>query len=192
MSIKNIISSETDLNTNRISQIKDLIKPIAANKNIFPKRVPAFQNDSKIIFCVTENPRITDLNQFSNHSNINERFKTINPKFLASYYEMWDKQIESKQTYKLNRIYFHLYTSAEDKEYILLHTDPSDNDIKHGNYKRSPHLHIKHTNDDNISHAHFALNINDYDVALSSLNEIQKCFKNHIEMLSHQILNINK
>jgi hypothetical protein len=150
--------------------------------------VPSNAGDSKIVFCVTDNSRITDLSQFNKNSVINERFKTINPLFTASYYEIWNKFIKSKQDYCLNRIYFHLYLSNEDKEYVLLHTDPSDNDIKHGNYKRSPHLHIKHSKDNIISHAHFALNINDYDIALSSLDEINKCFQNHIDMLAHQIL----
>jgi hypothetical protein len=188
MSVKNIIAKETDLNTNRIEQIRLLIKNITANNNIYPKRVPSNVSDRKIIFCVTDATRISDFQQFNSSSDINERFKTKNPTFNASYYEIWDKVINSKQDYRLNRIYFHLYSSKQDKAFILLHTDPIDNDSVHGNYKRSPHLHVKQTNDDIIAHAHFALNINDYDIALSSLDQINKCFKNHIDMLSHQIL----
>ena len=188
MSIKKILKDGNELSATRISEISGLIKSISADKYISPKRVPA--GDNKIIFCVTDESRITDLGQFDKHSDINERFKTKNKRFKASYYEIWDKVVGQKNVYCLNRVYFHLYLTDDDKEYILLHTDPCDNDVTHGIYKRSPHLHIKHSNDDTIAHAHFALNINDYDKALSSLDEINKCFKNHIDMLSHQILKI--
>lgn len=189
MSIKTIIENEVNLNSSRSNQIKKLIKNIAANSSIHAQRVPAL-HDHKIIFCVTDN-RITDIGQFKN-SEINERFKTRNPKFRASYYEIWEKMQNTKNQFCLDRIYFHLYSveNREDKEYILLHTDPKDPDSVHERYKRSPHLHIKQTTDDLISHAHFALNINDYDVALSSLEELNKSFKNHIAMLAHQILKI--
>jgi len=188
MSVKNILVAESDLNTTRVKQIKGYIKAISANPSIHPQRVPAGNN--KIVFCVTDNSRIINLNQFDFNSEIKERFKTVNPLFRASYYEIWDKVSGPKQNYVLNRIYFHLYLSVNDKEYILLHTDPTDNDLTHGKYKRSPHLHIKCTSDNTINHAHIALNINDYDIALSTLEEINKCFKNHIDMLSHQILKI--
>ncbi|WP_026704527.1 hypothetical protein [Flavobacterium soli] len=190
MSIKNIIQSETNLNSTRSNQIKTLVRHIAANNSIHAQRVAAL-SQQKIIFCVGDN-RITDLGQFNIQNDINERFKTRNPKFKASYYEIWDKIPSSRTDYSLNRIYFHLYSveNREDKEYILLHTDPKDTDLTHGNYKRSPHLHIKQSCDDIIPHAHFALNINDYDLALSSLEEINKCFQNHIKMLAHQILKI--
>jgi|LakMenEpi03Aug12_release.lakeMendotaPanAssembly.Ray.scaffolds.fasta_scaffold1129650_2 hypothetical protein len=191
MSIKKIIVSETVLNSTRINQIKSFIKKIAASKTIHPQRVSA--TNQKIIFCVSDS-RVSNSGQFNEHSEINALFKTRNPNFKASYYEIWDKEISnSKESFSLNRIYFHLYLvddNKDDTEYILLHTDPKDDDKTHGNYKRSPHLHIKQTQDDTIQHAHFALNINDYDTALSSIDEIDKCFKNHIEMLQHQILKI--
>ena len=190
MSIKNIIVNGSELNTNRIAQIKQFIKAIAANSSINPQRVSSHLGDNRIVFCVTDSTRITDFGQFDSNSDINERFKTNNPRFTASYHEIWNKVVVSKQDYRLKRIYFHLYLAEEDKEYILLHTDPTDDDITHGRYKRSPHLHIKHSNDDIITHAHLALNINDYDLALSSLEEVNKCFRNHIDMLSHQILGI--
>ena len=190
MSIKKIKATDTELNTNRAKEIKNIIKKISANKSIHPKRVASTQGNNKIIFCVTDSSRITDNNQFELRSDIHERFKTINPTFTACYYEIWEKVANTKQDYYLNRIYFHIYLSELDKEYLLLHTDPLDNDVTHGIYKRSPHLHIKCSVDNIISHAHFALNINDYDIALSSLTEINKCFQNHIEMLAHQILMI--
>lgn len=189
MSVKSIVQKEVDLNTSRCKQIRDLIKNIAANPHIHAQRIPGTQ--LKIIFCVADN-RVTDLGQFSYQAVINDRFKTLRKEFRASYYEIWDRVTGSKDTFELNRIYFHLYKlhQHEDKEYILLHTDPKDPDVNHGNYKRSPHLHIKQPSDDIIPHAHFALNITDYDAALSSLKEINKCFKDHIEMLGHQILKL--
>ena len=189
MSIKKIKATEDELNSLRVKQIKNLIKLISANNSIHPQRVPSRHGD-KIIFCVTDNSRITDNNQFNTNSDINERFKTKNSSFTASYYEIWEKVMGTKQDYNLKRIYFHIYKSELDKEYLLLHTDPIDNDEIHGLYKRSPHLHIKCFNDNIISHAHIALNINDYDIALSSLEEINKCFQNHLNMLAHQILMI--
>ena len=188
MSIKKIMVKDTELTANRVKQIKGFIKTISANESIHPQRVPAGEN--KIVFCVTDESKITNLSQFDKNSEITERFKTKNRNFTASYYEIWDRENGSKQDFCLNRIYFHLYLSEDDKDYILLHTDPTDNDLIHGIYKRSPHLHIKNSKDNIIAHAHIALNINDYDVALSSLAEINKCIKNHIDMLSHQILEI--
>ncbi len=188
MSIKSIRSTASELNSDRIAQIKLLIKSIAANQSIHPQRVSSTSGDNQILFCVTDSSKITDLRQFNNGGVVNERFKTINKRYNASYYELWDKIIGTKSDYHLQRIYFHLYLAENDDEFILLHTDPIDQDATHGIYKRSPHLHIKSATDDIIGHAHFALNINDYDVALSSIPEINKCFKNHIDMLKHQIL----
>lgn len=190
MSIKCVKSTGIILNSTRVAQIKSLIKSLAANSSIHPQRVASLFGDNKIIFCVTDSPRITDANQFNGGSDINERFKTVNKDFKASYYEIWDKIIATKNDYELNRIYFHLYLNEDGKEYILLHTDPSDGDLVHGKYKRSPHLHIKHSSDSIIPHAHFALNINDYDTALSTIEEVNRCFKNHIDMLKHQILGV--
>ncbi|RAI92211.1 hypothetical protein [Algoriphagus yeomjeoni] len=192
MSIKKIKITETELSSKRVKQIKNIVKKIAANNSIHPTRVPSNFGENKIIFCVTDSSRITNYTQFNNESNINERFKTKNKLFTASYYEIWEKVTGTKQDYNLNRIYFHIYLSDSDKEYILLHTDPLDNDETHGMYKRSPHLHIKHSIDNIIPHAHFALNVNDYDIALSTIEEINKCFQNHIEMIAHQILFIRK
>lgn len=191
MSIKKIKVSGEVLNSIRGNQIKNILKIISANPSIYPRRVPSNLADRRIVFCVTDSSRITDSNQFNKYSDINERFKTINPYYTASYYEIWDKVTGTKDDYYLNRIYFHIYLSESDKEYILLHTDPLDDDSTHGIYKRSPHLHIKHSMDDKISHAHFALNINDYEIALSSLDEVNRCFRNHIEMLAHQIIRVN-
>lgn len=187
MSIKKIIQKENELNTNRPQKIKSLISIIAANRSIHVQRVPA--TNKNIIFCVADK-FVTDLGQFTNQSDINERFKTKNRHFNASYYEVWD--LEEKHIYCLNRIYFHLYLidDRDDKEYILLHTDPKDPDLTHGNYKRSPHLHIKYSNDDIIPHAHLALNIDDYDTIMSTIDEISNSFKNHIKMLADQILKI--
>jgi hypothetical protein len=191
MSIKNISKTSEYLTINRIRDIRQLIKPIAANSSIQPKRVPSTNGDNRIVFCVTDSARIIETSQFGKSSEINERFKTKNSSFTASFYELWDKDPGTKNLYLLNRIYFHLYLTGEEEcEYILLHTDPSDNDKTHGDYKRSPHLHIKRSDDDTIRHAHLALNINDYDVVMSSLEEMQKCFKNHITMLAKQILKI--
>jgi hypothetical protein len=191
MSIKNITATDSELNTNRTKQISHILKPlIPKGKVMYPTRVPSMSGDRSIVFCVTDSSKITDSGQFDQHSEITERFKTVNPDFNASYYEIWHKVLGSKNIYNLNRIYFHLYRSENDDEYILLHTDPNDADMTHGNYKRSPHLHIKYASDNIIPHAHLALNINDYDMALSNLDEMNKCFKNHIDMLSHQILNI--
>ncbi len=183
MAIKYILETEKSLQS-RIKSIKETLKFVVANKHMHAKRVPA--TDSKIIFCFTENV-IADVGQFIS-GNVQETFKTINPNFNASYFEIWDRR--DKNEFYLNKIYFHLYSieERENKEYILLHTDPSDPDVTHGDYKRSPHLHIKRTTDLKIPHAHLALNINDYDKALSSISEMDKCFKNHINMLVNQIL----
>lgn len=183
MAIKYILETEQNLQS-RNKSIKDILKSVVANKHMHAKRVPATNN--KIIFCFTENT-IANVGQFIS-GNIQETFKTINPNFKASYFEIWDRK--DKSYFYLNKIYFHIYSveERENKEYILLHTDPCDSDLKHGDYKRSPHLHIKKTTEDKISHAHFALNINDFETALSCVSEMDKCFKNHIDMLVSQIL----
>ena len=147
-------------------------------------------SDNKIIFCLSDG-RITDYGQFIT-GNIGELFKTRNRLFKASYYEIWDKVPGTKQDYWLNRMYFHIYKIDEDstKEYVLLHTDPIDDDITHGDYKRSPHIHIKDISDDNIAHAHIALNITDYDEAFSNITNLNDCFQKHVKMIANQILKI--
>ncbi|MBP6456336.1 MAG: hypothetical protein KA275_06355 [Chitinophagaceae bacterium] len=186
MGVKKIRNTEENLIATRSAQIKSFIKDVSANKSIHPQRVAAGNN--KIIFCVTDETKIVNIGQFDEHSKINSQFKTINNSFKASYYEIWDKVIGTRMDFELKRIYFHLYLSDTEDEYILLHTDPSDIDLTHGDYKRSPHLHIKYSKDDIIPHAHLALNINYFDKALESLDEITKCMANNIKMLSHQIL----
>lgn len=189
MGIKKIVQKETDLNSGRSAQIKKLLVNVIANPKIIPQRIPAMQND-KIIFCLSDN-RITDFGQFLT-GGVNEQFKTRNKSFRASYYEIWDKVPETKQDYWLNRMYFHIYKIEENstKEYVLLHTDPIDDDITHGNYKRSPHLHIKNISDEDISHAHIALNITNYNDAFLNINNLNTCFLQHIKMIANQILKI--
>ena len=184
MGIKNIIEKEESLQA-RPKSIKQMLKSVVANQKMQAKRVPA--GNDKIIFCFTDS-KITDLGQFASE-NIHERFKTINAVFIASYFEIWDRK--DRKNFCLNKMYFHLYNVEEDresKEYILLHTDPNDDDKTHGDYKRSPHLHIKNTSDDKIGHAHFSLNNTDYEKVMSSIEELDKCFTEHIKMLANQIL----
>lgn len=189
MGIKRIIQKEIYLNSNRGKQIKKMLKNVVANAKIIPQRVPSI-NKNRVIFCLSEN-RITNIGQFSTTS-INEFFKTRNPKFKASYYEIWDKVNGTKQDYSLNRMYFHIYKVSSEKisEYILLHTDPADNDATHGDYKRSPHIHIKETTDSDISHAHLALNITDFNNVFSDIETLNSCFSSHIKMIANQVLKI--
>jgi len=189
MGVKRIVQKETDLNSDRISQIRKLLKNIVADTRTLPQRIPATTHN-KIIFCLSDG-RITDYGQFIT-GNIGELFKTRNRSFKASYYEIWDKVPGTKQDYWLNRMYFHIYKIDEDstKEYVLLHTDPIDDDVTHGDYKRSPHIHIKDISDDNIAHAHIALNITDYDEAFSNITNLNDCFLKHVKMIANQILKI--
>lgn len=189
MGIKRIVQKESDLNSVRINQIKKLLKNIVADTRTLPQRIPATQHN-KVIFCLSDS-RITDYGQFVS-GEIGELFKTRNKSFRASYYEIWDKVPGTKQDYWLNRMYFHIYKIDDNstKEYVLLHTDPIDDDVTHGDYKRSPHIHIKNVSDDNISHAHIALNITDYDDAFSSIVKLNECFSKHIKMIANQILKI--
>ena len=189
MSVKKIIEKEKNLNSTRVIQIRKLLKNIIANPKIIPQRIPSTQQN-KIIFCVSDD-RITNYGQFIS-GNIGEKFKTRNKSFRASYYEIWDKIIGTKQDYCLNRMYLHIYRVNENsmKEYVLLHTDPIDNDKTHGNYKRSPHIHFKNVSDELISHAHIALNITDYNEVFSNITKLNECFLAHVKMIAHQILKI--
>lgn len=93
MGVKKIVQKESDLNSERIGQIRKLLKNIVADTRILPQRIPA-TTQNKVIFCLSDN-KVTDYGQFIS-GEIGEMFKTRNKSFRASYYEIWDKGTSNK------------------------------------------------------------------------------------------------
>ncbi len=180
MAYKLILDSDV-FRSKRIPMVKNLLEGVYARRQTLTVAfVPSKKTGNNHIIAVTDT---------SWSDNINDnRFKTSIPGIKASYYEIWSYE---NPDYVLQRAYFHLYKdykNQDEKAYLLLHADPQDDDI-HGDYKRSPHLHIKlQDEDDIIPHAHIALNLYDLDSIYKSIKEFDIAFKKSILMLKEQIL----
>ena len=179
MSIKQIRINIDDLEKKRCKSVTTFLRPILQNKQIPATFFAASSDDIRII----------TLNEIKRRELREIRFKIPNSDFMGMYYEIWRKI--DKKNFELEKMYFHLFDS-ENEEYILLHCDPNDPDLTHGNYKRSPHLHIEKTEETIIKKAHLALNITDYEAVFENIDSLTKAFAEHILMIKSQILESTK
>lgn len=179
---KKIIVNIAELTSIRHNEIKELVKDIFPDIRNF--QCNTLNKSRKICFALSD--RLIQSQELNDYF-----FRTNSSKIRASYYEIWEPLI--KGDYFLTKAYFHLYrtdneylTKREDGEYILLHCDPNDED-EHGDYKRSPHIHIENA-DYPINKAHIALNLSNINQILASRTELNKALKTAILMLKKQIL----
>ncbi len=179
MSIKHIRINIDDLEKKRCKSVTTFLRPVLHNKQAQATFFPTGRDDIRII----------TFDQFKNRELRETRFKIEKSEFKGMYYEIWRKI--DKKNFELEKMYFHLLNS-EDEEYILLHCDPNDADPTHGNYKRSPHIHIEQTQETIIKKAHLALNITDYDSIFESIDTLTKAFSEHILMIKSQIIESTK
>lgn len=174
MATKHILISQDKLEGERRMSVTSLLKPILRNNKLQAHLLPTGNDNRRIITCSD-----------SKTNSLQETSFNVNTEgFTAQYWEIWDRK--NRVEFELFRMYFHLFYNGE--EYILLHSDPNDDDKTHGNYKRSPHLHIKCTDDEVIPHSHLALNITDYDTIFDSCESLTRAFKEHIIMIKSQVL----
>lgn len=179
---KNLVTCLSDIQSNRISEVISIVKIAHPN----PKSINAkFLNKSGNISIV-----ITD-RHINSQNPEDYDFQTIAENIRARYNEVWVKF--QKDEYYLSKAYFHLYkideeylTKRKDGEYILLHCDPNDND-DHGDYKRSPHIHIENS-DYPINKAHIALNLSNIKEILVSRMELNTALQKAVLMIKDQIL----
>jgi hypothetical protein len=179
MSIKHIRINIDDLERKRCKSVTTLLRPVLHNK----------QAQATFFATGKDEIRIITLDQFKNRELRETRFKIQSSEFTGMYYEIWRKV--DRKLFELEKMYFHLFNS-EDEAYILLHCDPNDSDVTHGNYKRSPHLHIEQTPEAVIKKAHLALNITNYDTIFENIDTLTKAFGEHILMIKSQILDSKK
>jgi hypothetical protein len=179
---KKLILNIDKLSSVRNSEIKEIVKDIFPNVKRF--QCKSINKSKKICYVLSDRA-------IRSHNIDDYNFRTHSPKLKASYYEIWNPL--NKGNYYLSKAYFHLYRidneyleKRNDGEYVLLHCDPNDND-EHGNYKRSPHIHIENANYP-INKAHIALNLSDIEEILESRLKLNKALKNAILMLKKQIV----
>lgn len=179
MSIKHIRINIDDLEKKRCKSVSAFLRPILHNKQIPATFFAASSDDIRII----------TLNEIQNRELREIRFRIPNSDFKGMYYEIWRKI--DRKNFELEKMYFHLFNS-ENEEYLLLHCDPNDADLTHGNYKRSPHLHIEQTPETIIKKAHLALNVTNYDAIFENIDALTQAFAEHILMIKSQILDSKK
>lgn len=185
MTKRNLLVNNDELQTERIAEIVELVKIIHPK----PKSIQAkpISQSGIITFVVSDKP-------VKSLEKKDYDFQTTSKNFKASYFEVWVKH--EKNDYFLSKAYFHLYRTdneylksiREDGEYVLLHCDPNDND-EHGDYKRSPHVHIENA-EYPINKAHIALNLSNITQILESRLELNKALKSAILMLKEQIIDM--
>lgn len=179
----NLVYNIDDINTYRVNEVRDILKNVSGNNNLF---IDQFSTSGNVVIAVANNR--DDRTKFTSW-----KFSTYRKNLIASYYEIWKKMEENK--YYLFRLYLHLYNTDEeynnhvaDSEYVLLHCDPNEpEDQAHSKYKRSPHLHIKSAFG-SLPHSHLALNLNDLNKILSSRVELNQAFDTATKLLKDQIL----
>jgi len=179
----NIIENISYIGTNRNSDILSLLSSISLSK----KQLTVYQRPyaGHTAFAVADTPkniRDTDIRDW--------RFSTAIKDIKCSYFELWTP-IE-KGDYFLYRAYFHVYKNENEKEYVLLHTDPNEETFEEGGYeyykyKQSPHMHISIA-EQPFPHAHIPLDNVDIDNVLSSIQNLDKSMMAHIEMISREII----
>lgn len=121
------------------------------------------------------------------------RFATRVPRIRASYYEHWLPTDFRQRSFYLERAYLHLYVRQDDrveKEIIALHCDPNEAaSNKHYLYKAGPHVHMT-TAENPLHHAHIALNSDDLDSVLASVQELTSALGTAVKMLNDQVLGL--
>lgn len=172
------------LTNSRRVEIQKLLKRIALRKNELPIIIKS-SGRSLLVGASDDSNVGTDFR--------NWRFKTYVPGFNASFYEIWSPI--DKDRYFLLKSYFHIYRTTSDlmeKEYLLLHCDPNGSlTEKHSLYRRGPHIHIKCA-EHPIPRSHIALNAGHLNDTLSSPSKLNTAFKNAIDMIDTQVLELLK
>ena len=179
---KNLLINIHILNTKRSAELKDIVRGVLPD--IRKIQINQIHQSGKICYVISDRMiQSQEINEYD--------FQTYSKNIRAKYFEIWNKF--ERDDYYLSKAYFHLYRNDDeylkdrmDGEYILLHCDPNDND-KHGDYKRSPHLHFESAGFP-INKAHIALNLSNLDCILSSITDLNNAMRTAIMMLNKQIL----
>lgn len=160
----------------RSNEIRKLLLPISKKCNSISSRIAPSPRGSTIfgVFGGTT-PVCMNHNEWD--------FKTNNENYRGSYFEIW---LEKEDRFILEKAYFKLSIIKEhhSKEVLSLHIDPSVSEHK---YKKGPHLHII-TSIDEISKAHFSLNLSDVHEVLNSYEKFINAYKNALDMINEEII----
>jgi len=103
--------------------------------------------------------------------NHNELFKTNNENIKANYFEVWKKNNPKQWT--LQKLHFRIEMKEGFNSYseiLNFHIDFAVVDDTN-EYKKYPHIHIKHPKIECISNAHIPLNLNDISEISDSIEK---------------------
>lgn len=118
------------------------------------------------------------------------RFRLAGGRLWANYFEIWSASDESKQL-DLFKAYLTLFRAAQEgraDELIAIHCDPSEDGPEPAtSYKRGPHLHVIAASDP-IPRVHFALDLGQLELLLSSLDELETGWKRLVRMLKVEVV----
>jgi hypothetical protein len=186
----------------RGTRVQQILRPLAG-------RPPAWRpvtTTAKYIIGVHEGaPTQTDYRAW--------RFSTVVRNLRAQYFELWLRSDEEHRTsWYLDRAYLNIFKvdrdTGQETKFLCLHCDPnfvdapaitnenlsssdegddSDEDSpSRGDYKRSPHLHIKIAGVP-FSRAHIALNSDYLSQVLSSVESLTTSMEHAIQMLRDEV-----
>ncbi len=186
----NLLTSGNDLYSYRVDEIKDLIKRLSNNKNLF---VNSFSIKRNAIFTVSDVPQRYPSEDYTDH-----RFQTISELVNASYLEVWVPLDPSNSEYFLKTSNLHFYCQIPEYldnrpngELLLVHTDPNIAvNEHHAIYKQRTHLHLQPM-PYNLNHSQLAINLG-IDNLYESRDNFNKSLERSFLMIKEQVLELIK
>lgn len=183
----NLLTNSDELFSSRAKEIKQLLKPLSNNRQLWINSLP---NQGSQIFTVSDVVQgfATD---FSTH-----RFQTVSEQVTAAYFEVWLPSDRSHKNYYLKNSYLHLYCQEPEYlfrrpngELLLIHTDPNiASNEPHYYYKIRTHLHFQDMPYD-LNHAHIALDLN-VENLYDSRDNFNRRLSRSFLMIKEQILDV--
>lgn len=114
-------------------------------------------------------------------------FKTCNDSLKANYFEVWQKTALKEWT--LKKLYFRVEMKKDVSNYIELlafHIDMLDK--SDNQYKKHPHIHIKHPDFECISNAHLAFNLDNFPEITSNIEKFNMNISHIMEMVKKEFI----
>lgn len=123
----------------------------------------------------------------SSSSDHRALIKTCNGSLKANYFEVWQRTALKKWT--LKNLYFRIELKKDVNTYtelLAFHIDMLDN--SKNQYKKHPHIHIKHPQYESISNAHLAFNLNNLTEIASDLEKFNTNISHIMEMVKNEFI----
>lgn len=133
------------------------------------------------------------------------RLKSFVDTYWFQYFEMWQPTHRNEDILRLYRAYLTVFRinpeTHQKEEHVCLHCDPFEEVEINANdkrtvrqkkracqFKQSPHLHIKCSNDLTLPHSHFPLNLGHLQAVLSTTKTLTIEIRRAAEVLRDEVL----